>query len=116
MNNIMTPEQIAEIEARKNQELFGDKVQKIGGCAVVTVEDEVVALEMPITYPQLLAAIVNKKYDKDKVEAITANYLASLMEGAPKEKSVEHQAEYEAYQNWRTNAKLVAKEVMGIEE
>lgn len=110
----MTPEQIAEMEARKNQELFGDKVQKIGGCAVVTVGDEVVALEMPITYPQLVSAIINKKYDKNQAEAITANYLASQMEGVSEEKAAEYKAEYEAYQNWRKSAKDVAKEVMGV--
>lgn len=113
---VMTPEQIAEIEALKNQELFGNNVKKIGGCAVVTVEDEVIALEMPITYPQLVAAIVKRRYDADQTEAITANYISSRIEGAVEpEKAEEYAAEYAAYQGWRDKAKAVAKEVMGIE-
>lgn len=113
---VMTPEQIAEMEAMKNQELFGNHVKKIGGCAVVTVEDEVIALEMPITYPQLVAAIVKRKYDADQTEAITANYISSREEGAVEpEKAEEYAAEYAAYQEWRNKAKAVAKEVMGIE-
>lgn len=114
-NMTISPEQLAEMEALKNQELFGDKVRKIGGCAVVTVEDEVISLEMPITYPQLVSAIIGRKYDTDKSEAITANYLASSMEGVSEEKAAEYKAEYEAYQAWRKTAKDVAKEVMGVE-
>lgn len=114
-NMTISPEQLAEMEALKNQELFGDKVKKIGGCAVVTVEDEVISLEMPITYPQLVSAIIGRKYDTDKSEAITANYLASSMEGVSEEKAAEYKAEYEAYQTWRKTAKDVAKEVMGVE-
>lgn len=112
----MTAEQIAEMEALKNQTLYGSHVQKIGGCAVVSVDDEVVSLEMPITYPQLVAAIVKKRYSTDQAEAVTANYIsiqsnASLTD----EKKTEYTTEYEAYQSWRNKAKEVAKEVMGVE-
>ncbi len=111
----MSPELLAEMEALKNQELYGNHVQKIGECAVVTVEDEVVALEMPITYPQLLSAIIKRKYDTDQAEAITANFLAARAEAVPEDKAAEYVAEYNAYQEWRNKAKAVAKEVMGIE-
>lgn len=117
MDNILTPEQIAEIEAQKNQELFGSHVQKIGGCAVVTVDDVVVSLEIPITYEQLVAAIVKRKYDDNKVEAVTANFIAAQLQGASKDtKATEHESEYTAYQEWRNKAKVIAKEVLGIEE
>lgn len=113
--SIMSPEQIAEMEAMQNQELYGNHVKKIGGCAVVTLEDETIALESPISYPQLLSAIIKRKYDTDQSEAITANYLAARAETVPEEKAAEYIAEYEAYQSWREKAKAVAKEVMGIE-
>lgn len=112
---IMSPEQIAEMEAQKNQELYGDHVKKIGDCAVVEVEDVTVALPLPITYPQLLSKIITNKYNADQSAAITANYLAARAEAVPEEKATEYVAEYEAYQNWRDKAKAVAKEVMGIE-
>lgn len=110
-----SPEQLAEMEAAKDQELFGDKVQKIGGCAVVTVDDEVIALELPITYPQLVAAIIKKKYDTDQTEALVANYIFAGADSVSKEKADEYSSEYAAYQAWRSKAKAVAKEVMGIE-
>ena len=112
---VMSPEQIAEMEALNNQELYGDHVKKIGGCAVVTVEDETIALEQPISYPQLLSAIIKRKYNTDQSEAITANYLAALSKEVPEEKAAEYIGEYETYQAWRNKAKAVAKEVIGIE-
>lgn len=115
--HILTPEQIKEIEAQKNQELYGDHVQKIGGCAVVTVDDVVVSLEIPITYEQLVAAIVKKKYDNDKVEAVTANFIAAQTLSTKKDaRATEHESEYNAYQEWRNKAKTIAKEVIGIEK
>lgn len=117
MENILTPEQIAEMEAQENQELFGSHVQKIGGCAVVTVDDEVVSLELPITYEQLVAAIVKRKYDNNQVEAVTANFIAAQLQGTTKDiKATEHVSEYNVYQEWRNKAKTIAKEVLGIEE
>lgn len=113
--NLMSPEQMAEIEAAKDQELFGDHVKKIGGCAVVIVDDEVISLELPITYPQLLTAIIKKKYDTDQTEALVANYIYASADGVSPEKAAEYSEEYAAYQAWRTKAKAVAKEVMGIE-
>lgn len=115
MKPTMSPEMLAEMEARKNQELYGDHVQKIAGCAVVTVEDEVIALELPITYPQLLSAIIKRKYNADKAEAITANFLSVQAGEIPEEKAAEYVSEYIEYQDWRSKAKTIAKEVMGVE-
>lgn len=114
--HLMSPEQLAEIEARKNQELYGNHVKKIGDCAVVTVEDETIALELPITYPQLLSTIIKRKYTSDQTEAITANFLVARTQEIPAIKAAEYISEYEAYQDWRNKAKAVAKEVLGVEE
>lgn len=112
----MSPEQLAEMENQKDQTLYGDNVKKIGGCAVVTVENEIVSLEQPFTYPQLLSAIIKRKYDTDQSEAITANFLAARAGIVSEEKAAEYISEYETYQNWRNTAKTVAKEVMGIKK
>lgn len=113
--SVMSPEMLAEMEAMKDMDLHGNHVQKIGGCAVVTVGEEVIALEMPFTYPQLLSTIIKRKYDADQSEAITANFLAARTGAVSDEKAAEYTSEYEAYQAYRDLAKTVAKEVMGIE-
>ena len=113
--SVMSPEMLAEMEAQKDMKLHGDNVKKIGGCAVVTVGEETIAMEMPFTYPQLLSAIIKRKYDTDQSEAITANFLAARTGAVSDEKAAEYTAEYEAYQAYRDLAKAVAKEVMGIE-
>lgn len=115
-SEILTPEQIAEIEARKDQELFGDNVKKIGGCAVVTVDNEVIAVEMPFTYPQLVTAIVRHKYGSDQTEAILANIISTQTMQVLEEKADEYLNEYTTYNNWRNKAKSIAKEVLGVEE
>ena len=71
--SVISPEMLAEMEAQKDMDLHGNHVQKIGGCAVVTIDGEVVALEMPFSYPQLLSTLIKRKYDTDQSEAITAN-------------------------------------------
>lgn len=114
--SVISPEMLAEMEAQKDMDLHGNHVQKIGGCAVVTIDREVVALEMPFSYPQLLSAIIKRKYDSDQAEAITANFLNTRLQAVPENKAAEYVAEYEAYQEWRNTAKAVAKEVMGVEE
>ena len=113
--SVMSPEQLSEMETMQKQVLHGDHVKEIGGCAVVTVENETIALESPITYPQLLSAIIKRKYDTDQSEAITANYLAARAGTVSEDKAAEYVAEYETYQSWREKAKAVAKDVMGIE-
>jgi hypothetical protein len=115
-SEILTPEQIAEIEAQKNQELFGDNVKKIGGCAVITVDNETIAVELPVTYPQLVTAIVRHKYGPDQTEAILANIASAQTMCVSEEKADEYLNEYTAYNSWRSKAKSIAKEVLGIEE
>lgn len=114
-SEILTPEQIAEIEAQKNQELFGNNVKKIGGCAVITVDNETIAVELPVTYPQLVTAIVRHKYGPDQTEAILANIASAQTMCVSKEKADEYLNEYTTYNSWRSKAKSIAKEVLGIE-
>ena len=114
-SEILTPEQIAEIEAQKNQELFGNNVKKIGGCAVITVDNETIAVELPVTYPQLVTAIMRHKYGPDQTEAILANIASAQTMCVSEEKADEYLNEYTTYNSWRSKAKSIAKEVLGIE-
>ncbi len=114
-SEILTPEQIAEIEAQKNQELFGNNVKKIGGCAVITVDNETIVVELPVTYPQLVTAIVRHKYGPDQTEAILANIASAQTMCVSEEKADEYLNEYTTYNSWRSKAKSIAKEVLGIE-
>lgn len=100
--------------ALHDQEFLGDKVEKICGCAVVKIDDEVIVAKMPVSYPQLLTAIVRHKYNANQAEAVTANYMAAVSGAVSEEKAAEYQAEYQAYQSWRDKAKTVAKEAFGI--
>lgn len=111
----MSPDMLAEMEAQKDMNLHGNNVKKIGGCAVVTIDNEVVAIPMPFTYPQLLSTLIKHKYDTDKSEAIMANFMAARAGLVSEEKAVEYIAEAENYQAYRDLAKAVAKEIMGIE-
>ena len=104
-----------KLRHKKNQELFGDNVKKIGGCAVITVDNETIAVELPVTYPQLVTAIVRHKYGPDQTEAILANIASAQTMCVSEEKADEYLNEYTTYNSWRSKAKSIAKEVLGIE-
>ncbi|MBQ7462430.1 MAG: hypothetical protein IJS63_09300 [Bacteroidaceae bacterium] len=61
-------------------------------------------------YPTLVAAIVRTRYSADDVEAIVQNHLNNL--GNEDE---EHLTEWEDLQDWRTEAKRIAREYLNIE-
>lgn len=58
----------------------------------------------PPTYGEIVAAIVRGRYSADDVEAITNNYLLDGSEG--------HTQEWFAMQQWRKEAKELAKAVL----
>lgn len=89
-----------------DQELYGDKVQKIGGCAVIKVDDAIVTLVIPVTYAQIVNALVTKRYPTDVMQAIQNNYLATPNDTDTK-------AEFDAMQEWRNTAKATAHEILG---
>lgn len=63
---------------------------------------DTVEVHNPVTYPSLVSALVRTRYTADQVEAIMLN-------GGD---TPEHTAELQALQQWRTEAKRIAKEVL----
>lgn len=76
----------------------------------------VVRIKQPMERGKVIDAIVTAVYPTDKMQAIINNHFANLAKIADGKKldadDEEHEAEYDAMQEWRTKAKSVAKEVM----
>lgn len=76
----------------------------------------VVRIEQPMERGKVIDAIVTAVYPTDKMQAIINNHFANLAKIADGKKldadDEEHEAEYDAMQEWRTKAKAVAKDVL----
>lgn len=76
----------------------------------------VVRIEQPIERGKVVDAIVVSAYPTDKMQAIINNHFANLAKIADGKKldadDEEHEAEYNAMQEWRTKAKAVATDVI----
>ena len=76
----------------------------------------VVRIEQPMERGKVIDAIVTSVYPTDKMQAIINNHFANLAKIADGKKldsdDEEHEAEYNAMQDWRTKAKRVASDVM----
>lgn len=76
----------------------------------------VVRIEQPVERGKVIDAIVTAVYPTDKMQAIINNHFANLAKIADRKKldadDEEHEAEYDAMQEWRTKAKAVAKNVI----
>lgn len=76
----------------------------------------VVRIEQPVERGKVIDAIVTSVYPTDKMQAIINNHFANLAKIADGKKldadDEEHEAEYNAMQEWRKKAKSVAKDVL----
>lgn len=76
----------------------------------------VVRIEQPMERGKIVDAIVSSAYPTDKMQAVINNHFANLDKIADGKKldadDKEHEAEYEAMQEWRTKAKAVATDVI----
>lgn len=76
----------------------------------------VVRIEQPLERGKVVDAIVSSAYPTDKMQAIINNHFVNLAKIADGKKldadDKEHEAEYEAMQEWRTKAKAVATDVI----
>lgn len=64
-----------------------------------------VRVDEPVTRDRIIAAIITAAYPSDEMQAIINNHLLD-----PSDE--EHEAEYNAMQQWRTHAKEIASKVM----
>lgn len=78
----------------------------------------VVRVAHPMERGKVIDAIVSAAYPSDKMQAIINNHFANLAKIADGKKldadDEEHEAEYNAMQDWRMKAKSVASDVMKI--
>lgn len=76
----------------------------------------VVRVEQPLERGKVIDAIVSSAYPSDKMQAIINNHFVNLAKIADGKKldadDEEHEAEYDAMQEWRTKAKNLASDVM----
>lgn len=72
---------------------------------VDVIKAYVVRVAHPITRGRIIDAIITAQYPEDKMQAVINNYLLN-------QKDAEHKAEFQAMQEWRAKAKLIANEVM----
>lgn len=76
----------------------------------------VVRIEQPVERDKVVDAIISSAYPTDKMQAIINNHFANLAKIADGKEldadEEEHEAEYNAMQEWRTRAKSVAKDVL----
>lgn len=76
----------------------------------------VVRIEQPVERDKVIDAIVTEVYPTDKMQAIINNHFANLAKKADGKKldadDEEHEAEYNAMQEWRKKAKEIALRVM----
>ena len=86
---------IQKYEHEASDEMQHDNEPPMMACERIELE--------AIDYPSVVSAIVRSKYSQSDIEAIVLN-------GSDTE---EHAAEYEALQAWRSEAKRIAKIVIG---
>lgn len=72
------------------------------GSTITEWQADTVVVSNPCDYPTLVSALIRTRYTADQVEAIMLN-------GGD---TPEHKAELEALQQWRTEAKKIAKQVL----
>lgn len=85
--------------------------------AIKTVYDcYSIRISQPLSKDKIVDAIITGVYPTDKMQAIINNHFAILAKRADGKEldadDEEHEAEYEAMQEWRTKAKEVAKQVI----
>ena len=68
---------------------------------------------VPASYGSVVAAVVSDRFSSDDVQALVANYTASLGDDdLPPGKQEEYQSEWMGYQEWRKKAKEIAQIVV----
>ena len=98
------------IRDRANYVLAWDGEQFLNRWGDMVWRYKSVRIEQPLTYEAIIRAIVRSRYTADEVEAILLN--AQLAPEVAGEKREEYRRELDELQDWRTEAKRIAGEVM----
>ena len=75
-----------------------------------------IRISQPLSRDKIVDAIITGRYPTDKMQALINNHfatIAKIADGKPLDADdEEHEAEYNAMQEWRTKAKELAKQVL----
>ena len=89
---------------------------EVDGKEMTVYDGYSIRISQPVSRDKVIDAIVSEAHPTDKMQAIINNHFANLAKKADGKKldadDEEHEAEYDAMQDWRTKAKAVAKDVL----
>lgn len=97
---------------------FGAEERKVEveGKEMTVYEGYSIRISQPLSKDKIVDAIITGQYPTDKMQALINNHFANLAKiaaGTPLDADdKEHEAEYNAMQEWRTKAKETAKQVL----
>ena len=92
-------------EATDSESSDSDSSEAVSNAVRTAYEAYTVRVSLPTTYEQVTSAIIDAAYPSDQMQAIINNHLLES-------DNAEHEAEFAAMQEWRANAKTIAKQVM----
>lgn len=89
---------------------------EVEGKEMTVYEGYSIRISQPLSKDKIVDAIITGRYPTDKMQALINNHfanLAKIADGKPLDADdKEHEAEYNAMQEWRTKAKETAKQVL----
>lgn len=97
---------------------FGAEERKVEvkGKEMTVYDGYSIRISQPLSKDKIVDAIITGRYPTDKMQALINNHFANLAKiaaGKPLDADdKEHEAEYNAMQEWRTKAKETAKQVL----
>lgn len=89
---------------------------EVNGKEMTVYDGYSIRISQPLSKDKIVDAIITGRYPTDKMQALINNHfanLAKISDGKPLDADdEEHEAEYDAMQEWRTKAKETAKQVL----
>ena len=89
---------------------------EVNGKEMTVYDGYSIRISQPLSKDKIVDAIITGRHPTDKMQALINNHfahLAKIADGKPLDADdEEHEAEYDAMQEWRTKAKETAKQVL----
>lgn len=101
----VTTPSTTDSEATASESSEADSSEANSNAVRTAYEAYTVRVSLPTTYEQVTSAIIDAAYPSDQMQAIINNHLLES-------DNAEHEAEFAAMQQWRADAKTIAKQVM----